>query len=200
MTSLVQAIQTVVTQPTPEGLVALQGALLASGREGEALSDALEVAGHFYRFLCELQSKVTARQYSEFASLLDIGAVGAVAVENLSDWDGPDFWRRLFLGGLGETLMVAASRQYVKAWEAETSVVFACATWCLQDLLWRVSSWLQPGMPGEERWRAIQTLLAPARDKELSGSAKAVLLGRVFQVLLLTYLARLSPTLEDERA
>ncbi len=191
MTSLERAIQSVVAQPAPESLIALQGALLARQEKDGTLSAALEVAGHFYRFLCELRSKVTARQYSEFASLLDIGAVGAVALENLTASEGPDFWRRLLLGGLGETLMVAASRQYVKAWKVEASVVFECAAWCLQDILWRVSAEMQPDLSGERRWQAIQTLLAPAHDPELSGSAKALLLGRIFQALLLTYLARL---------
>jgi hypothetical protein len=198
MRSLEAAIHPILTQPTPEALVALQGALLASGRSGEAQCDVLEIAGHFYRYLCELRSKISAKDYSEFASRLDIGAVGAVALENLIASEVPEFWKSLLLGGLGETLMVAASRQYIKAWEAETNVVHACATWCLADSLWRVSAKMQPSLPGDQRWQAIQALLAPARDREVSGSEKALLLGRVFQLLLLTYLARLFSFAEGE--
>jgi hypothetical protein len=198
MTSLEDAIQPILKQPTPEALVALQGALLASGRSGDALSDALEFAGHFYRYLCELRGKISAKDYSELASRLDIGAVGAVALENLIASEVTEFWKRLLLGGLGETLMVAASRQYIKAWQVETDVEHACATWCLADSLWRVSAKMQPSLPDEQRWQAIQALLAPARDPRVSGSEKALLLGRVFQLLLLTYLARLFPFSEDE--
>ncbi len=198
MKSLEDAIQPVLTQPTPGALVALQGALLATGRTDEALLDALEIAGHFYRYLCELRSKISARDYSEFASRLDVGAVGAVAVENLVSAKVPEFWKSLFLGGLGESLMVAASRQYIKAWKAETNVVHACATWCLAESMWRISAEMRPDLPAEQRWRSIQALVAPAREQVLSGTEKALLLGRVFQILLLTYMARFLSPSEDE--
>ncbi len=194
MTKLHEALQTILTRPTPEALVALQGALLMSNQQGEAVDYALEIAGHFHSYLCELQSKITARDYSELASRLDIGAVGTVALENIVATEKTRFWERLFLGGLGETLMVAASRQYIKAWEAETGLVHSQAAWYLTEALWRASAAMQSNLtrvPPERRWAAIQALLAPAYDPSVSASVKAVLLGRVFQMLLLTYLARL---------
>jgi hypothetical protein len=189
-------LQPIMAGPTPDALVALQGALLALEVEGEAVERALEIAGQFHTYLSELQSKITAKQYNEMASRLDIGAVGTVALENLVATRKEEFWKRLLLGGLGETLMVAASRQYIRAWDAETTLVHTQAAWYLSEALWRASRQMQPDLPPEQRWQAIQGLLAPAYAADTPASAKAVLLGRVFQVLLLTHLARLWPTAE----
>lgn len=191
MISLQDSVRSILTRPTPEALVSLQGALLALEGQEEAVQPALEVAGHFHRYLRDLQSKVTARDYSELASRLDIGAVGAVALESLICGDGEDLWKRLLLGGVGEGLMVAASRQYIRAWRVEAALVHSEATWYLAEALWRVSQRMQPGLPVQERRQAIENLLAPARDPDTPASAKALLIGRIFQVLLLSHLDHL---------
>jgi len=192
MLDLNDAIQSILNRPTPETLIGLQGALLVTGEEGEVQQRALEVTGQFYQYLSDLKSKLTAQNYSELASMLDIGAVGAVALGNIVSGEPESLWQRLFVGGLAEGLMVAASRQYVKGWGAETGVVHSQAAWYLTEALWRASSEMQPELPHEQRWEAIQTLLAPAHDPDVPAPEKAVLLGRIFQILLITYLARLS--------
>ena len=196
MKNLSDVLQPILAGPTPGALVALQGALLASEMDGEAVETALEIAGQFHTYLSELRSKITAKQYNELASRLDIGAVGVVALENILTTQKEEFWNRLLLGALGEVLMVAASRQYVKAWDAETSLVHTQAAWHLSEALWHTSRQMQPDLPPEQRWQAIQELLAPAYAAETPAPAKAVLLGRVFQILLLTHLARLWPAVE----
>ncbi len=198
MKALSDVVQPILTGPTPGALVALQGALLAAEMEGEAVETALEIAGQFHTYLSELQSKITAKQYNEMASRLDIGAVGTVALENIVATQKEEFWKRLLLGGLGEALMVAASRQYIRAWDAETSLVHTQATWYLSEALWRASRQMQPDLAPERRWEAIQGLLAPAYEAKTLAPAKAVLLGRVFQILLLTHLARLWPAVQAE--
>jgi hypothetical protein len=89
--------------------------------------------------------------------------------------------------------MILASRQYIKAWEAETGPVHSGATWYLTEAAWNTSCEMQPDLPSEQRWRAVQALLAPAHDPDVPAPEKALLLGRVFQILLLTHLARLLP-------
>jgi hypothetical protein len=84
--------------------------------------------------------------------------------------------------------MVAASRQYVKGWSAETGLVHSRAAWILTEALWRTSVQMQPDLPAAERWRAIQSLLAPAYADDVPAPDKALLLGRIFQILLLTHL------------
>jgi hypothetical protein len=199
MKSLQDAVQVILTQPTPEALVDLHGALLVHGQPGEAMDCALEITGRFYDYLCELQSKFAARDYSELASRLDIGAVGTVALETMVAGEQDKFWERLLVGGLGEGLMVAASRQYVKAWEVEAGLTHTGTAWYLSEALWHASAQMQPdpsigsgqSQSPEKRWQAIQALLAPASDPAVPASAKAVLLGRVFQILLLTYLVQI---------
>jgi hypothetical protein len=198
--TLDQVIGSIVNQPTPGGLVALQGALLVCGQQEEAAARALEITDQFHAYLGELQSKLAARDYSELASRLDIGAVGAVALENIVSAEKENFWQRLALGGIAEALMVAASRQYIKAWEVETGLAHSRAAWYLAKALWRASCAMQPDLDSEQRWGAIQDLLAPAHDPKVPASSKAVLLGRIFQILILTTLAPLlsTPAQEDE--
>jgi hypothetical protein len=198
MVNLQGIIQSVLKEPTPAVLVTLQGALLGYGQQGQAVERALEIAGRFHSYLCELQSKITARDYSELASRLDIGAVGAVALENVISGEGGDVWKRLLLGGLGEALMVSASRQYIKAWETETGLIHVCAAWYLTEALWRTSCEMQPDLPPDLRWKAILALLSPAYDPDVAAPDKAALLGRIFQILLLTRLAPLLPAASAE--
>jgi hypothetical protein len=193
MISLNAAVRQILVEPTPDALVELQGAIFASGRAGEPVERALQVAGQFHAYLCELQAKLSAKDYAELASRLDIGAVGAVALESLLSSKSESFWQSLVLGGVAEGLMIGASRQYIKAWEAETGMVHTLAAWNLADALWHASSTMQPGLERERRWQAIEGLLAPAHDPQVSAPTKALLLGRIYQVVLLTHLARLLP-------
>jgi len=191
MKNLWDAMVQVLTVPTPDSLVLLQGALLGSGQQREPVMQALEIAGHFHSYLSELHSKITARQYSELASILDIGAVGAVALENILAAGEGDWWQRVVLGGTAEALMIGASRQYIKAWEVETGPVHTGAAWYLTEALWHVSLKMQPNLETEKRLEAVQALLAPAHDAEAPSPEKAILLGRVFQMLLVAHLAEL---------
>jgi hypothetical protein len=197
MKSLEEVVGQVVRHPTPDALVDLQGAILASSSSGEAMDQALDVAGHFYSYLSELESKLSARNFSELASRLDIGAVGTVALESVLAGQADDLWKRLMMGGLSEMLMVAASRQYVRGWEVETDLVHRQAAWYLTEALWRASSRAQADAPVEARWQAISSLLAPARAADVAPEAKAVLLGRVFQILVLALVARLAERPEE---
>ncbi|NIV39724.1 MAG: hypothetical protein GWN58_63060, partial [Anaerolineae bacterium] len=140
MLDLQEALKPILTLPTPEALIGLQGALLALDEKSEAKEQALEVTNRCFAYLSDLKSKITSRNYSEMASKLDIGAVGAVALESILTTDAEDRWKGLTLGGIAEVLMVAASRQYVKGWEVETALVHSQAAWYLSEALWRASS------------------------------------------------------------
>ncbi len=191
MKTLQEAIRIVLTEPSPQALVALQGMLLAYEAEGVPVGPVLDLAGHFFGYLSDLQSKLTARQYSELASRLDIGAVGTVALDNIL-FAGENVWPSLLLGALGEGLMVAASRQYIKGWEAELGAVHARAAWHLAEALWRFSTDTQPALDPQERRRAVQALLAPAHDERTPASTKSLLLGYLYQALLAAHLIRLA--------
>jgi hypothetical protein len=198
MISLQDAVRSMLRQPTPATLVALQGALLASDRHREKLTATLKITERFHAYLSELESKLSARNYSELASRLDIGAIGMVALENIVAAEKENFWSRFLLGGAAEALMIAASRQYIKGWEVETRLVHTQAAWYLTEALWQTSIEMQPDLAPEERWQAIQSLLAPTYDSDVPAPDKAVLLGRIYQILLLTHLAPLLTAPETE--
>jgi hypothetical protein len=181
----------VLTEPTPADLLALQTRLLTAeadpARTGAARR-ALEVAREFHAYLSELEAKFSAREYSELASMFDIGAVGVVALENLTE-AGEALLKRMLLGGLGEVLMVLASRQYVKAWSRELRPIHMRAVWFLRGELWQLSVIGRPDISTDERAALVDGLLAPALDKDAADEVHVALLGRLFQVLLIIRLA-----------
>ncbi len=184
-----------LVEPSTSDLLALQTRLLvAEGdpQRADAARRALEVSREFHTYLSELEAKFGARQYSELASLLDIGAVGAVALENLAE-AGESLRQRVLLGGLSEVLMVFASRQYVKAWGREMEPIHMRAVWFLRAELWRLSVAGRPDIEVEERVTLVDELLAPALESNAPDEICLALLGRLFQVLLIIYLAQISP-------
>lgn len=183
-----QSITAVFTQPSCETLCALQADLLQSGHAPDA--SLLSLLDQFFTFLNELSASMSAREFSHLATLLDIGAVGGVAVQNLLETDDPaNIWKRVLAGGLSEGLMVLASRQYVKSAEAGLVSVYRQAGWTIYRELWQLSSQLQPDQDPVQRRQSLDQLLAPVHDDAVPGPVKAALLGRLFQLLLLTHLA-----------
>jgi hypothetical protein len=184
-----------LVEPSPSDLLALQTCLLvaeADPERADAACQALEVSCEFHSYLSELEAKFGARQYSELASLLDIGAVGAVALENLTE-AGESLKRRILLGGLSEVLMVLASRQYVRAWGREMKPIHMRAIWFLRADLWRLSVAGRPDIGAKERAALVDGLLAPALESDATDEVCLALLGRLFQILLIIHLAQVLP-------
>ncbi len=185
-------LERLLREPTAADLLALQTRLLVAEAEPEradAARQALDIAREFYGYLAELEAKTSAREYSELASMLDIGAVGGVALENLAE-AGETLLQRMLLGGLSEVLMVLASRQYIKAWRQEMFPLHRRAIWFLRRELWRLSVTGRPDMPAEDRARLVDGLLSPALQDSAPDEARVALVGRLFQVLLVIYLAQ----------
>ncbi len=185
---LLAPLSAVLTQPTPEAIWQLRGELWAAPIPPS--SPAIHTCASFYQFLTQLAANAASHQYSQFASLLDMGAVGSVAIQNLlEDERTPEWWQRFLVGGVGEGLMVLAARQYVKAWEEELRAAYLTAAWTLREALWTLSSQLQPEIDTAHRLRLIDDLLSPLRQPNVRGAAKAALIVRLFQLLLLLQLA-----------
>ncbi|RMG95339.1 MAG: hypothetical protein D6706_12135 [Chloroflexi bacterium] len=179
----------VFSQPTPAALWALRGELLVAGLSPETA--VFPILTQFYQFLASLRSSLDAHQYSKFASLLDIGAVGGVALESLlQKGSSSDFWQRLLAGGLSEGLMVMASRQYIKAFQAEMTAVYDTNAWFLYDAFWQLATTMQPQTPPQERRDLLDHLFAPIHNPNLDNSLKAALLGRLYQILLFAHLEK----------
>jgi hypothetical protein len=148
------------------------------------------VIEEFRRFLDHLATSSTSREYSELASKLDIGAVGGVVLEHaLETEDAGELAQRLLAGLVSEGLMVLATRQHVKAWESEMGGVFRNAAWYLYGELWRWSERQKPDQSPGERRRLLDRLFAPVLSEDTPESQKAVTLGLLFQLLLVSRLS-----------
>jgi len=191
--SVMEALVAALNKPTPAGLYALGGTLReqrlsAPADAAPALDLALELCAGFYAFLSDVQAKTTAEEYNKVASLLDLGSVGTVALQNVLA-EPEHRVRRLLMGSLSETLMMIGSLQYVKAWEREAQAHNEQAAWRLYDALWALSVRGQPDLPPAERRRAVETLLAPCLDPNLKRPQQTVYVGWLFQFALVTALA-----------
>ena len=82
-TDMQNTLAHLLTEPTPDALWQLRGELLEAGMTSE--SRALVILHEFHQFLNELVASSTAREYSHFASILDMAAVAGVAVQNLME-------------------------------------------------------------------------------------------------------------------
>jgi hypothetical protein len=196
--ALVDALTQVLTGPSASTLWSLRADLLEAGVPEEA--PVWPVLDHFHAFLDRLATSTTSRDYSHLASKMDISAVGGVIAEHLLESDTPsDLATRFFTGLLSEGLMVLATRQHVKAWEGELAAVYRDAGWSLYGDLWRWTESQRPELDPGERRRLIDTLLAPLHSDQ-AGSHKTLLVGVLFQILLLARLREAVPDLLEPGA
>jgi hypothetical protein len=68
------------------------------------------------------------------------------------------------------------------------------AIWFLRAALWRLSVEGRPVMRVDERIAMVDGLLAPVLAGEEANQTRPALVGRLFQVLLLIYLAQVLPS------
>jgi hypothetical protein len=182
------ALLNALSSPSAEDLWKLRAELLQAGVSADAR--AFAVLGRFQVFLDHLATGSSSREYSELASKLDIGAVGGVVLEQmLESKEAGDLAFRLFTGALSEGLMVLATRQHIRAWEGELAAVYREAAWYLYGELWRWTESKKPELPASSRRELLDRLLAPVHSDEGDGMSKAVLVGLLFQLLLLSYLS-----------
>ena len=191
-------LQRVLTKPASADLLSLQTVVLsweekaASPLAREQAATALALLGDFYSYLVGLESKLEAHAFAELASKMDMGAVGGVVVENILD-AREKLLERILVGGLSEALMVLASRQYVRAFNRELEAFYQQVAWQLRAHLWRFSAAGRPELAPSERTSLIDSLLATVFDKEAPSNAKPVVIGCLFQVLLLGSLSEMLP-------
>jgi hypothetical protein len=177
------SLSEVFSEPAPSTLWQLRGELIIGGYSEQ--DPAMVVLDHFYHFLNELVASSTAREYSHFASLLDMAAVGGIVLESfIGEKNSEDFWKRLLLGAVSEAMMVLAARQYVKAWEQEMKANYNSAAWYLSQEYWKLSAELRPDLTSEVRQGLTKDLIAPIQADNVEGIVKAGVIVRLFQLLL----------------
>jgi hypothetical protein len=187
-----ESLVAVLTAPKAADLWRLRGELLEAGVDGgPRVSQLLE---RFHSFLDAIETTASSRDFSELASKLDIGAISGVILEHLAErGEASDRALRLMSGVVSEGLMALATRQHVRAWSNELSAHYRTAAWYLYEELWYWTTELKPELEAEERRQLLDALMAPISSPEPSGIQKAVLVGRLFQMLLLGRLADVLP-------
>jgi hypothetical protein len=182
--TLREGLAAVLRSPTVDTLWSFRAGLFEARVPPDA--PVWTVVDEFRGFLDQLATATTSREYSDLASKLDIGAVGGVVLEHvLEEADARELGLRLLAGALSEGLMVLATRQHVHSWEGEIDAVYRDATWFLYGELWRWTEHAKPELPVDERRRLLDSLFAPLQRETTEGFHKAVLLGLLFQVLLI---------------
>jgi len=185
---VLEALAAALSSPTAEALWQLRSELLAGGAPAD--SRLWILLGEYHRFLDRIACATSSREYSDLASKLDIGSISGVVVERLLEpRSARELAMALLTGALSEGLMVWATRQHVRAWEQGLQSVYRDAAWFLYEELWRWAEEQKPELPPGERQRLLDRLLQPALAPQTPGFSKALLLGRLFMLLLLSRLA-----------
>jgi len=191
MMSLDDSLAAVLLSPTAADVWSLRADLLERDVPDDSRMWAL--LGEFHHFLDRLATVTTAREYSNFASKLDIGAISGVIFEHLSEEAKPsERAMRLLSGALSEGLMALGTRQHVRVWEGELAAVHRDAAWFLYGELWRWTRDRTPELDPAERRRLLDELMDPFQSPETTGEHKAILIGRLFQVLVRDYVSTLT--------
>lgn len=185
--------------PSEGDLWRLRSELLEAGVPSQAR--VWTVLDEYHRFLGQIESATTSREYSDLASKLDIGSLSGIVLERLLD---PQTARHLgvslLTGVVSEGLMVLATRQHVKAWEEGLAALYRSAAWFLYAELWHWAEEQKPDLPARERRVLLERLFEPVHSSETAGFDKAVLLGRLFQLLLVSRLSSELGKLPEPRA
>jgi hypothetical protein len=189
------SLPTILSSPTAAALWQLRSELLEL--ELPESSGLWTLLDRFHGYLDGLETTASSRDYSELASKLDISAISGVILEQLAEkGEASEQALRLLSGILSEGLMALATRQHVRAWEGELGAHYRHAAWFLYEQLWHWTQRLKPELPPDERRQLLELLLAPIHSAATSGMQKAVLIGRLFQIVLVGLLSELIPDLE----
>ena len=182
--ALVAALQS----PSPAVLWGLRGDLLALGVDPD--HRAITILGAFHAFLDKLGTSSTSRDLSELASRMDVAALGGIVGGDIGNAEDPgELARRALTAVFSEGLAILATRQHVKAWRGELEAVFREAAWFLYLELWRWAGRRRPELEPGARRQLLDRLFAKVEGESSNGSERAIVFGRLFQLLLVDALA-----------
>ncbi len=117
-------------------------AVVGDGKDRDlaaSLDRALEAVGHFHTFASEIKGFVISRDYSEKASLYEVGSIGVLAIENILTADEVSLLR-LMMSGLSEGLAYLSSRQYVHGSSAVLESIYRNHSATMYEELWSMAT------------------------------------------------------------
>ena len=183
--SIREALRDTLSCPTTEGLWRLRAELLETCVPPE--SRVWAVINEYLRFLEQVRTGTASRHYSDLASKLDVGSISGVILERfLEPQNASQLALSLISGILSEGLMILATRQHVRAWEEGLGSVCTSSAWFLYEEMWRWTQKKKPDLPPAERRRLLDLLFKPICAAESGGFSRAVVIGTLFQLLLVS--------------
>ena len=104
----------------------------------ETLDETLDVASDFHEFTTEMRSEIESRDFSQIASMFDLGSIGALAVQDVLPSTGGLSLPKMLLGALSEGLIFLGSRQYVAGAQRIVSARLAIHSHKVYRRLWEL--------------------------------------------------------------
>jgi hypothetical protein len=133
----------------------LQGRLLA-GKEAQArdtavkmLDDIADTADNFYRLAVHLKHSITAKGYTQLATIWDMATVGSLAIHDLMGGKWTQL-KDLLASAFSEASMIMASVQYIKAAEEELKSLMEENFSYIYGQMWGLMAILRKGMSVDE--------------------------------------------------
>ncbi len=182
---LVETLSRTLSYPTTESLWQLRAELLEAGVPPGGRVWA--ILGEYQHFLDRVRTSTESRQYSELASELDIASISGIVVERFLEPQGArELALSVISGILSEGLMALATRQHVKAWKAGLASLCAGSAWFLYEEMWHWAQRKKPELNTAERRRLLDLLFTPVCSANRNDVGTFVLIGSLFQVLLVS--------------
>ena len=132
-------------------------AVVAGGKDkalAASVDRALAAVGRFHTFAAEVKGFIVSRDFSKKASLLDVGSIGVLALENVLTAERKSLFR-ILMSGLSEGLAFVASRQYIYGSTAVLDSLYRTNTVALYDDLWALATEIR-GPLDEKTAREVQ--------------------------------------------
>lgn len=194
-----------LSSPSPESswrlrseLHLLEAYLAAHPRAGTpelrtSVAETLALAGETHAIAAEVRGALSDKAYSQLANLVDLGAIGVLAAENILTAEKVTL-PRLLMSGLSELLTYLAMRQFVKGSAEVVRGVAQARAPALQAALWAFLRRHRPrATPAEmrEAQATVDSVFVKILDASVPPEAQAAFVAGAFQLLLLVHCAEL---------
>jgi len=145
-----------------------------------------------YCFSVDVRSKLSAESYNKLATLFDIGAIGAIAGQNILEGD-IDI-SQIITGVLSETFVVLGSLQYIEAWNQECETIIDENALRIYDMFWELPREFDRGIDDDELEQlrdGLDRFFDEIRDRKVAQDTRIAVIGQLYSLFAKIYLNRL---------
>jgi hypothetical protein len=168
------------------------------GLAKSACEDIVAIGKDLYDYANEIRQHVSAKGYTQIATLFDLVAIGGLAIQDLTNGKWMN-WKNVLTSATSEGSVLLASVQYIKAAEANLVATVKNHTLIVSDHLWATTVRLKKGMsPVEivETRRGLDKFFAQISSQAMPLELRVALLFQLYTILLKSRLKGLIQVLE----